>query len=806
MKSFRQTIQESSVNDKLDKLAHTKPLSNTRLKQLTRNFSMFEDIDLDRWQGYPPPKNSSQVTKNEILHLVSLSQFRDQSEKDMVMHDKKIITAFREYLDKHELEVDLEKVDDLLKQSNPILLSLKRFYKRPRPYTLAKKLGLELSFFPLKTAETPSYPSGHAAQGRLAAKLIADEVPFEHRRNLLDIGERIGHTRQIAGAHFASDTEFGHRLGDEMYRLATTSREPDLKLEDILKEEKIEISVASFLPPASKATRRTVIYEGAALVGFFGKSIMSENEWRNGGAKSFKMKDWYEGHYLKKDLSGDDELKVRKDAWLVFCDELGSTKFDLPPKDFIWARIGEYYKSAPSTWETRAFKDNTADAIVITKGTADGLFKVMKKVKAMTDEEQIEITKADDNNMITCDGVSFYQVSLKKGMGDSRIGKTAPFVVDRGSDYHGLKKGIHKPKDVFHYSDLEFNSVDIEGEEFIKEALTEGWFSGVIAKVKDKVSNFVSKAKKFLSKIRSKLFSKATKLVNTFIKKDKTVKAATKIVEGLKASGAVISEGVLTERTLKLNQATIDGINEFQTAFMNGTPIKKELTKMKNAVDALNKKKDPDRVVDPILMTGTTKLKAITPTELKSLKELDDLEVGDHIALGENTPFNTVLKLTSNMIGFVYINGLLDSISKDAFEKFKKVEQGLSNAIIGMSVDIEGEAKFGNTALPIVICYGGQTSPTKLGKRDEFETDKKEKLTTTNKDYNDYPVLVIRINKLEPHNSVNLYLINSVDIVNDKLQGDHADPSWMNVSISTSSGSKFATKVESNTITKTYEK
>ena len=82
----------------------------------------------------------------------------------------------------------------------------------------------------------------------------------------------------------------------------------------------------------------------------------------------------------------------------------------------------------------------------------------------MTDEEQIEITKADDNNMITCDGVSFYQVSLKKGMGDSRIGKTAPFVVDRGSDYHGLKKGIHKPKDAFSFSDLSYN------EEFIKEA------------------------------------------------------------------------------------------------------------------------------------------------------------------------------------------------------------------------------------------------------------------------------------------------------------------------------------------------
>ena len=233
MKAFRQTIQELSTNDKLDKLGHNKPLSGSRLNQLTRDFSAYEDIDLDQWQGYPHPRNSSQVTKNEIHNLVSLGQNRDQWEKDIIMHDKKVIQAFREYLDKHGLEVDLDRIEKLRKQASPILLSLKRFYNRPRPNVLAKKLGLALTFFPLTTAETPSYPSGHSAQGRLVAKLIADEVPFEHRRNILDIGTRIGYSRQIAGAHYQSDTDFGHRLGDELYRLATTSKEPVLSLESV---------------------------------------------------------------------------------------------------------------------------------------------------------------------------------------------------------------------------------------------------------------------------------------------------------------------------------------------------------------------------------------------------------------------------------------------------------------------------------------------------------------------------------------------------------------------------------------------
>ena len=115
MKAFRQTIQELSVNDKLDKLGHNKRLSGSRLNQLTRDFPAFEDIDLDQWQGYPPPRNSSQVTKNEIHNLVSLGQFRDQWERDMVMHDKKVIQAFKEYLDKEGLEVDLDRIDDYFK-------------------------------------------------------------------------------------------------------------------------------------------------------------------------------------------------------------------------------------------------------------------------------------------------------------------------------------------------------------------------------------------------------------------------------------------------------------------------------------------------------------------------------------------------------------------------------------------------------------------------------------------------------------------------------------------------------------------
>ena len=86
------------------------------------------------------------------------------------MHDTKVMKAFRNYVEKHNLEVDLDTIKEISDKADAIILSLKRFYNRPRPKVLADKLDIGFSFFPLKKAETHSYPSGPATHGRLVAK------------------------------------------------------------------------------------------------------------------------------------------------------------------------------------------------------------------------------------------------------------------------------------------------------------------------------------------------------------------------------------------------------------------------------------------------------------------------------------------------------------------------------------------------------------------------------------------------------------------------------------------------------------
>ena len=230
MKTFSQ-LNEESV-DSLDKLGHKGKYNNKRLKKLARPYPAFEDFDLEEWQGYPPPKNSSTETLNELRYLMSLGSKRKVWKTEMTMYDKKVIKPFKDYLEDFGIEVEWDRIRELDYQRGSIILSLKRHYNRIRPAELAKELTLPLDAFPLETADTPSYPSGHASSGRLISLLVADEAPLEHRKNILDIGQRIADSRMVAGAHYPSDTKFGKRIADELYRLSKNSSiEPDLTLE-----------------------------------------------------------------------------------------------------------------------------------------------------------------------------------------------------------------------------------------------------------------------------------------------------------------------------------------------------------------------------------------------------------------------------------------------------------------------------------------------------------------------------------------------------------------------------------------------
>ena len=153
MKSFLETIHNESTNAKLDILGQGS-ISPDILQKLQRDYSEFKHINLEDWEGYPFPKNSSDKTLKEIQYNISLGQFRTQYEDAMTEYDTNTIKPFKDYIDEYGLEVDFDKIKQLKKQSVPIVLALKRHYNRPRPKVLSKVLGLSLETFPLPTGLT----------------------------------------------------------------------------------------------------------------------------------------------------------------------------------------------------------------------------------------------------------------------------------------------------------------------------------------------------------------------------------------------------------------------------------------------------------------------------------------------------------------------------------------------------------------------------------------------------------------------------------------------------------------------------
>ena len=99
----------------------------------------------------------------------------------------------------------------LIKESAPVILELKKYHNRKRPYDLDSSLKA----VKMKSMNTPSYPSGHSAQGMLIASALKDK--YGKGSAFMQTAKNISDSRNIAHAHYKSDSKMGEKLGKEMY-------------------------------------------------------------------------------------------------------------------------------------------------------------------------------------------------------------------------------------------------------------------------------------------------------------------------------------------------------------------------------------------------------------------------------------------------------------------------------------------------------------------------------------------------------------------------------------------------------------
>ena len=169
---------------------------------------MFKDFDISKFKKMKPPSDNSFDTDQEIKALKKIPL-----RKEFVKKYDDIEAAFKKTAKEQGIkDYDKKIAAKLIKESAPVILELKKYHNRPRPYDLDS--GLKA--VKMKSMNTPSYPSGHSAQGILIASVLKDK--YGKGSAFMKTAKNISDSRNIAHAHYKSDSVNGTKLGKQLYK------------------------------------------------------------------------------------------------------------------------------------------------------------------------------------------------------------------------------------------------------------------------------------------------------------------------------------------------------------------------------------------------------------------------------------------------------------------------------------------------------------------------------------------------------------------------------------------------------------
>ena len=169
---------------------------------------MLKDFNISTFKKMKPPSDSSFDTAQEIKVLKKIPL-----RKEFVKKYDNIEAAFKKTAEEQGVkDYDKNIAAKLIKQSAPVILKLKKYHNRPRPYDLDKSL----SSVKMDSMNTASYPSGHSAQGMLIASVLKDK--YGKSSAFMQTAKNISDSRNIAHAHYKSDSKNGTELGKQMYK------------------------------------------------------------------------------------------------------------------------------------------------------------------------------------------------------------------------------------------------------------------------------------------------------------------------------------------------------------------------------------------------------------------------------------------------------------------------------------------------------------------------------------------------------------------------------------------------------------
>ena len=173
--------------------------------------SLFNDYSIEKYKSNKPPADNSFQTAQEIKQLA-----KTPINKKFITEKDDVAGSFKKTAEKAGVEFPKDLVKKLVNDSSSPIMKLKRYFKRPRPGALAKKMNVKLETVKLNSMRTPAYPSGHSAQGYLIGSALSKMYP-KAKSQFMKTAKDISDSRNSARAHYKSDSVFGKKLGLDMY-------------------------------------------------------------------------------------------------------------------------------------------------------------------------------------------------------------------------------------------------------------------------------------------------------------------------------------------------------------------------------------------------------------------------------------------------------------------------------------------------------------------------------------------------------------------------------------------------------------
>lgn len=175
------------------------------------------------------PENDSIKTYKE-LKVIQECMEKDFSSKSARVIDIDVMAYYSNQFEKQGINVSQDLLKLIAGEISPLIMRLKMFYQRPRPFQVAWLGKIEILPLGSTSSLSPAYPSGHGAQSRFIALVLSEAFP-EKKDWLMKLSEFVAYSRVCMGLHFPSDNVFGQAIAEYLFQ----TKEGQQLTEDILK-------------------------------------------------------------------------------------------------------------------------------------------------------------------------------------------------------------------------------------------------------------------------------------------------------------------------------------------------------------------------------------------------------------------------------------------------------------------------------------------------------------------------------------------------------------------------------------------